>query len=114
MQHDVSYLARIVNCMSTCYVEQFSASVVDYALEFNPYLGSGADLFCHTSPQALSGIFLGIGGGTAANRQYFVQAEQVYWDYAPQGQYMCDEVPRPFNLREVCTNKSSPRAQACP
>ena len=51
--------------------------------------------------QALSGIFLGIGGGTAANRQYFVQAEQVTWDYAPQGQYMCNEVPRPFADAEV-------------
>ena len=58
--------------------------------------------------QALSGIFLGIGGGTAANRQYFIQAEQVYWDYAPQGQYMCDEEPRPFNLREVRSRVRGP------
>ena len=51
--------------------------------------------------QALSGIFLGIGGGTPANRQYFIQAEQLIWNYAPQGQYMCDEAPRPFNDAEV-------------
>ncbi len=53
------------------------------------------------APQALSGIFLGIGGGSPANRQYFVRAEQLIWDFAPEGQYMCDEVPRPFNGKEV-------------
>ena len=59
--------------------------------------------------QALSGIFFGIGGGKAVNRQYFIQAEQVTWDYAPQGQYMCDEVPRPFadaEVRPLCTSTS--------
>jgi len=56
---------------------------------------------CAGVPQALSGIFLGIGGGSPANRQYFVRAEQLIWDFAPEGQYMCDEVPRPFNDAEV-------------
>ena len=56
---------------------------------------------CNCFPQALSGIFLGIGGGSAANRQYFIRAEQLIWDFAPDGQYMCDEVPRPFNDAEV-------------
>ncbi len=69
--------------------------------------------------QTLQGIYTGIGGRPRpAKRTYFIQAEEVMWDYTPRSSEgnLCGPTPQPFNKIQVgrrpvfrsCSSCSSP------